>query len=50
MPQNGQTPLHWAAVNGHAAVVAALLEAEADKEAKDKVIGGRDSEGMLKSG
>ena len=41
MPQEGKTPLHWAAKNGHAAIVKALLAAEADKEAKDQVSGGR---------
>ena len=39
--QNGRTPLHLAAEEGHAAVVGALLAAEADKDAKDEVRGGR---------
>ena len=37
--QNGKTPLHLAAEKGHAAVVGALLAAEAAKDAKDKVRG-----------
>ena len=41
MPQHGKTPLHWAAEEGHVAVVGALLNNGADKEAKDKVSGGR---------
>ena len=37
--QNGYTPLHLAAVKGHAAVVEQLLAAGADTEAKDVVSG-----------
>ena len=37
----GQTPLHYAALRGHEAVVVALLTAKADKEAKDPVSRGR---------
>ena len=44
------TPLHLAAEKGHAAVVVALLAVKADKEAKDKVIGGRELGVMLQSG
>jgi len=40
VPQDGRTPLHLAAKNDHAAVVGALLTAEVDKEAKDRVRGG----------
>ncbi|KAK4113208.1 hypothetical protein N656DRAFT_708543, partial [Canariomyces notabilis] len=33
---NGATPLHWAATDGHEAIVKYLIEqANADKEAKD---------------
>ena len=34
-PQNGGTPLHLAAAEGHAAVAGQLLAAKADVEAKD---------------
>ena len=40
VPQDGNTPLHLAADNGHAAFVGALLAAKADKEAKENVRGG----------
>jgi hypothetical protein len=36
-PQYSRTPLHWAAIEGRVEIVKALLEAGADKEAKDKV-------------
>ena len=39
-PQEGQTPLHHAAKNGHAAVVEQLLAVGAAADAKDKVRGG----------
>ena len=41
VPQGGKTPLHWSARRGNGAVVGALLEAGADKEAEDKVTGGQ---------
>ena len=50
MPQWGKTPLHVAAEKGSAAGVGALLAAEADKEAKDQVIGGREFGVMLEGG
>jgi hypothetical protein len=36
-PQDGATPLSVAAQNGHLPVVRALVDAGADKNAKDKV-------------
>ena len=36
-PQNGETPLHLAAINGRVAVVETLLKAEAATDATDKV-------------
>ena len=41
VPQDGQTPLHWAAENGREAMMELLCKAGADKEAKDEVSGGR---------
>ena len=38
-PQYGDTPLHYAALEGHAAVAGQLLAAKADVEAKDRVRG-----------
>ena len=38
-PQDGFTPLHWAAAGGHAAVVEQLLAAGAAMDAKDNVKG-----------
>ena len=38
-PQNGKTPLHFAAEKGHTSVVDLLLAAGADKDATDKVRG-----------
>jgi hypothetical protein len=35
--QDGMTPLHWAAYNGHASVVTLLCERGADKETKTEV-------------
>jgi hypothetical protein len=35
--QKSNTPLHWAAHNGHASVVTLLCERGADKEAKNNV-------------
>ena len=35
--QDGRTPLHYAALNGHKDVAALLLERGADKEAKNNV-------------
>ena len=40
-PQNGHTPLHMAAYNGHTEVVKLLVQADADKNAPDKVKEGR---------
>ena len=37
VPQNGETPLHLAAVSGHEAIVGAILKAGTDKDAKDQV-------------
>ena len=34
--EDGWTPLHWAAYNGHTDVVKALITAEADVDAKNK--------------
>ena len=39
VPQDGQTPLHYAALRGPEAVVGVLLEAGADTEATDMVRG-----------
>ena len=36
-PQDGDTPLHAAAYNGHMEVVRVLLDAGVDKEAKNQV-------------
>ena len=41
-PQDGDTPLHIAALKGHATVVEQLLAAGADMEAKDVVSGERE--------
>ena len=38
-PQDGRTPLHWAAEDGRAAVVEQLLAAGVAKDAKDRVRG-----------
>jgi ankyrin repeat protein len=35
--QEGRTALIWAAMNGHTEVVKALIEEDADVEAKEKV-------------
>ena len=59
MPQYGMTPLHLAAKQGHfqlaaeqghSAVVVALLQAKAEKEAKDQVSGGREFGVVLERG
>ena len=39
-PQNGNTPLHGAAISGHSAVLEKLLAAGAAKDAPDEVRGG----------
>eukprot|EP00961_Rhodomonas_salina_P212384 2867759-Rhodomonas_salina.1 len=39
--RDGQTPLHWAVCSGKVDAMKALVEAGADKEAKDKVRGCR---------
>jgi ankyrin repeat protein len=41
--QDGETPLHQAASEGHAEVVQMLLDAKADTEAKDTVRGAGDA-------
>ena len=38
--QDGDTPLHWAARNGHRSVAAALLDKSADVNAKSNVSAG----------
>ena len=40
MTQDGGTPLHWAAREGHTAVAQLLVERGADLHAKDNVSGG----------
>ena len=42
--QNGDTPLHFAAYGGHEGAIGVLLEAGADREAKDNVSGDREGE------
>ena len=42
----GETPLHWAAIDGHASVVPALLEAGADVNAADNNGQGRSESGV----
>ncbi len=37
MPQEGNTPTHWAAYKGHADVMRLLLGAGANKDAADEV-------------
>ena len=41
LQEYNRTPLHWAAEKGHVAVMGLLLKAGADKEAQDRVWGGR---------
>ena len=48
--QYGRTPLHWAALHGHAAVVVAFLAEGADKDAKDQVMGGGGVQGESGAG
>ena len=50
MPQDEDTPLHLAALRGHAAVVGMLLAAGADKEALNLVSGGGGRKGGRDAG